>query len=163
MCYLTHHEMTDLDSIEKQQFEDEYALTFFKKMFTSRSHFGNFLRLTKYSIWSIFFRKWKVEDITVEEASEKYDKGELFFVDVREAPDFESVHIEGSINLKISKIKRELDLIPKDKEIAVLCYGGGVSQAAVKTLLKKGYNAKNLKGGMVRWALDVNTDFLEFL
>jgi rhodanese-related sulfurtransferase len=38
-----------------------------------------------------------------------------------------------------------------------------VSQAAVKTLLKKGYKAKNLKGGMVRWALDVNTDFLEFL
>ncbi len=155
--------MTDLDSIEKQKFENEYALTFFRKMFTNRYNFGNFLRYTKYSIWSIFFRRWKVEDITVEEASEKYSKGELFFVDVRDTTDFESVHIEGSINLKINKIEKNLDLIPKDKEIAVLCYGGGVSQAAVKTLLKKGYNAKNLKGGMVRWALDVNTEFLELL
>jgi rhodanese-related sulfurtransferase len=98
-----------------------------------------------------------------EEAKEKYDKGELFFVDVRDAPDFESVHIEGSINLGISKLNKNLNLIPKDKEVAVLCYGGGLSQAAVKTLLKKGYNAKNLKGGMIRWALYINTDFLELL
>jgi hypothetical protein len=47
---LTNLEMNDLDSIEKQKFEDEYALTFFKKMFTNRHNFGNFLRYMKYSI-----------------------------------------------------------------------------------------------------------------
>jgi rhodanese-related sulfurtransferase len=151
-----------MNDIEK--LEEEYGLKFFKKMFSNRYNFVNFIRYTKYSIGKKFTRKRKVQDLTVQEAKEKYDRGDLVFLDVREPSDYESANIKGSINMEVGKIKKNLTQLPGDKEIGVLCYGGGVSQVVVKLLLKKGFhNSKNIKGGMIRWALEIDQDLLGLL
>ena len=67
--------------------------------------------------------------------------------------------IEGSINFPLFD-ENDMSTLPLDKEIVVMCYGGGASLTVAKKLIENGFNAKNVKGGIMRYALDVDTDLL---
>lgn len=95
--------------------------------------------------------------ISVIEAREKVDRGELVILDIRGARDFRKARIEGSINIEFSDILANLTQIPKAKEVGVMCYGGGASELVTLFLLKQDYpNVRNVDGGIVRWALEVD-------
>jgi rhodanese-related sulfurtransferase len=61
--------------------------------------------------------------------------------------------IDGIIHIPVQELERrvnELDTY-KDKEIAVICRSGNRSKAGTAILLKHGFNAKNVLGGMIEY------------
>ena len=70
---------------------------------------------------------------------------EAILVDVREAAEFDSGHIEGAVNVPLSII-RSAEL-PKDKPIFLYCLRGSRSRQAAGILKKMGYaNVKSIGG-----------------
>ncbi len=62
-------------------------------------------------------------------------------------------HINNSILIPLSEIDEryiELNLF-KNKPIYVVCKSGGRSSSAAKKLISYGFNAINVKGGMMAW------------
>lgn len=69
-------------------------------------------------------------------------------IDVREPEEFNDGHVEGSLNIPLSKILEDLKSLPFDKneELVLYCNSGRRSQLAINTLQKNGY--KNLVNGI---------------
>jgi len=81
-----------------------------------------------------------------------------FVISVR-APDAYALgHIEGAINIPWKTIAQEANLerIPSDRDIVVYCYTGHTGGLATTVLNVLGYNAKNMKFGMVAWTKDAD-------
>ena len=88
---------------------------------------------------------------TMEQFKEKLknDK-ELIVLDVRTPEEVAGGKIENSINIPVQVLEQrinELDIY-KNKEIVVICRTQNRSSAAVNILVKNGYNAKYVLGGM---------------
>ena len=88
--------------------------------------------------------------ITPEELEE--DKGEYFLLDIRSKDAFEEGHIEGSENIFWQDLLKEdnLDKLPKDKTIVLICYVGHTASQMLLALRLLGYDAVALKFGMGR-------------
>lgn len=76
-------------------------------------------------------------------------KEKINIVDVRTSIEFITGHIKGAKNFPLN----EIDNFNKNfnEEIYVICQSGMRSKTATKKLLKKGYKAINVKGGMNAW------------
>jgi glyoxylase-like metal-dependent hydrolase (beta-lactamase superfamily II)/rhodanese-related sulfurtransferase len=95
--------------------------------------------------------------ITVEQLKAKLDKGDRpFILDVREASEFRTANIGGTL-IPINEIpKRFAELDPK-QEIVVHCHHGGRSQRVVEFLYDKGFsNVRNLVGGIDAWSVKID-------
>lgn len=98
----------------------------------------------------------KFEEITVDEAYQVFtgDKDYLF-IDVRSEDEYNTMHIEGAINIPVSAIYSRLGEIPKDSLIIVYCDGSscGRSSNAASILIDSGYTQIfNLVGkGIHEW------------
>jgi rhodanese-related sulfurtransferase len=81
-------------------------------------------------------------------------------VSVRGADHYALGHIPGAINIPWSKIAdpENLAKLPTDKQIVVYCYTGHTGQVAATVLKVLGYDAVNLKYGMMGWT--ANDDVL---
>ena len=81
------------------------------------------------------------------------DKGMAMLVDVRETSEYEQEHIRGSMLVPLSVF--DPDLFPRitGKKLVIHCAVGKRSAAAIKQLLKAGYEppAINLEGGIKAW------------
>lgn len=77
----------------------------------------------------------------------------VVFLDVRNDKERKQSVIKGSYHIPVTDIKeRGLELKKfKDAEIICYCQTGSRSLNAASKLLKMGYNASNLSGGMLRW------------
>jgi len=73
-------------------------------------------------------------------------------LDVRQPEEFRTGHIVGAKLIPLGELNRHLKDLPKDKEIVCVCATGSRSRSATKMLLRAGYNAINMKGGMTSWA-----------
>lgn len=88
-------------------------------------------------------------------------KDKLFLLDIRKAEDFTKVgHIEGAtrVDFNALAVPDNLKLLPKDKQIVVICYTGNTAGQAVTMLKMLGYDAVVLKYGMVGWAPGADRD-----
>jgi LPXTG-motif cell wall-anchored protein len=76
-----------------------------------------------------------------------------FILSVRSAEHYALGHIPGAINIPYKTIAKPENLakLPKDKQILVYCYTGHTGQIATTILNLLGYNAVNLKFGMMGW------------
>ena len=97
------------------------------------------------------------KSITPQELKEKITLREpLTLLDVREPEEFEICHIDGSILTPFSEISDHLPDFNKDDEYVVICKQGARSEEALKLMKKKGFvNLKNLDGGIMKWAKDI--------
>lgn len=84
-------------------------------------------------------------------------ENKAIIVDVREVEEIMSGKIKGSKEIPLSlmtsdkvRFEKELELLPKDKEILVYCRSGRRSGIVGTKLKEKGYNVKNL-GGFTDW------------
>jgi len=80
------------------------------------------------------------------------EKGDsLFILDVR--PDFmyKNGHIPGSVNVPLPTLVDNLNQIPKDKTVAVVCSLDTNSAFAVSVLQMLGYEAWIVEGGVPGW------------
>jgi rhodanese-related sulfurtransferase len=84
------------------------------------------------------------------------DTNDPFIISVRGADDYAVGHIEGAINIPWKTIAQADNLarIPSDRDIVVYCYTGHSGGLATTVLNTLGYNARNMKFGMVAWTKD---------
>jgi rhodanese-related sulfurtransferase len=73
-------------------------------------------------------------------------------LDVRQPEEFRTGHIIGAKLIPLGELGQRLEELPNDKEIVCVCASGSRSSSATKMLLGKGYNAVNMKGGMLGWS-----------
>jgi rhodanese-related sulfurtransferase len=94
--------------------------------------------------------------MSVAELKEKLQSDTTFVIlDVRTPPELESSlgKIDGVINIPLHDLEGRLNELEayKDYQIAVICKIGIRSGRATKILIKNGFNAKNVLGGMTEY------------
>jgi rhodanese-related sulfurtransferase len=85
----------------------------------------------------------------------------LVFLDVRNPHELENKslgHIDGVLNIPLPELENRLGELDefKDNDIAVICRSGRRSGTATDLLVKNGFNAVNVLGGMVQYRATEN-------
>jgi rhodanese-related sulfurtransferase len=79
----------------------------------------------------------------------------LIILDVRRAAELSGPlgQIDGVINIPIQELESRISELEqhKDKNIAVICRSGNRSGRGTSLLRSKGYNSKNVLGGMIEY------------
>ena len=79
-----------------------------------------------------------------------WDGGEMEFVlDVRTPPELELESVPGAVNIPLQELRERLNELPRDREIHIVCRSGQRSYYATRILNQKGFNARNISGGML--------------
>lgn len=96
-----------------------------------------------------------IEQITTDQLAEILNTAEqenIFYVDVREPHEFNEGHIKEMMNLPLSQLESNYQLIPKDKKVVIICRSGNRSLQAANILKDLGYSdLVNVQGGMLDW------------
>ena len=89
-----------------------------------------------------------MKEITFNDFYQLYQNEQLSLVDVREAEEFETLHLEGAQNLPLSQLADIYDQLDKDLLHYVICKSGMRSARACQFLAEQGYDVINVQGGM---------------
>ncbi|MDA8346653.1 MAG: rhodanese-like domain-containing protein [Thermaerobacter sp.] len=94
-----------------------------------------------------------VGQITADELSRMLQEGRTpRLIDVREAWEFNSGHIEGSEHIPLSQFGQRYGELQQDEPMVFVCASGARSGEAVQFLYRLGYRqVSNLVGGMAAW------------
>ena len=85
--------------------------------------------------------------IAAADAKPLIEAGDVTFVDVRQAADYDTAHVDGAINIPFGK-GMDFSALPTDQQIIVTCYTGQTAGQTVAVLRALGYDAWSLKSGM---------------
>jgi rhodanese-related sulfurtransferase len=79
-----------------------------------------------------------------------------FILSVRSPEHYALGHIPGAVNIPWKQLAKEENLakLPTDRPIVTYCYTGHTGQVSATALNLLGYDATNLKYGMMGWTLD---------
>jgi rhodanese-related sulfurtransferase len=97
--------------------------------------------------------KTQIKEICPTTAQEWVKNGALL-IDVREKDEVAqlSYDVPNIINIPLSEFEERFTEIPKDRDVVIVCKGGGRSLRATAFLLKHGYtNVVNMQHGIARW------------
>jgi rhodanese-related sulfurtransferase len=92
-----------------------------------------------------------VPEVGPADASARISAGEAMALDIRERDEFAAGRISGAVHIPLSELVMRQDEIPEDVAIVAVCRSGGRSAYATEMLVKAGYTAENLAGGMQAW------------
>jgi adenylyltransferase/sulfurtransferase len=97
-------------------------------------------------------------DITPSELHQQLTSGaDCVVIDVREPHEWNAGHLEQAQHIRLSEIPNRLAEIPRDRDVIMVCRSGARSENARQFLAHNGYTrVKNMVGGMMRWARDVD-------
>jgi adenylyltransferase/sulfurtransferase len=98
-------------------------------------------------------------DITPTELAELLSRNEaVVLIDVREPYEWSVGHLDAAQHIPLQQVPQRLADIPKDRDVVMICRTGARSEHARAFLASHGYaRVKNLVGGMMRWARDVDS------
>lgn len=101
-----------------------------------------------------------INSITPIDLKERLDNGEdIVVIDVRNPWELEITQVDFAENIVMDELPQNLDQIPKDKPVILICRSGGRSRMAGNFLVSKGWdenNLFNLEGGILGWAEEVD-------
>lgn len=91
--------------------------------------------------------------LSLEKAYEMVKKDEILIIDLRPEDEFNSNHIEKSINIPMKTLEDRINEIPKNKEIILYCRGRncGSANLASKYLNERGFKAYSLNQSYYDW------------
>jgi sulfur-carrier protein adenylyltransferase/sulfurtransferase len=114
--------------------------------------------ITRLIDYEEFCNRMTETDITPSEVAARLAAGEpLVLVDVRENHEWNTGHLPSAQHIPLGQLGKRIDEIPRDAEIVMICRSGGRSAHAQAMLKQAGFaKVKNLVGGMMRWARDVD-------
>lgn len=74
-------------------------------------------------------------------------------LDVRTRTEWSQGHIAGALNVPISELRSRLDALrfDRDRAVVAICLSGHRSIPAVRFLIRQGFRAQQLQGGMLAW------------
>ncbi|HLI34524.1 MAG TPA: rhodanese-like domain-containing protein [Terriglobia bacterium] len=89
--------------------------------------------------------------------SESLQAGEnIFLLDCREPWEYESASIAGSVLIPMGSIPQNLDKIPSDRPVVVICHSGMRSLDVAFWLRQQGIQARSLSGGIDQWSQEID-------
>ncbi len=94
-------------------------------------------------------------ELSVTEAKQLRDAAadRTVLIDVREPYELEICRIEGAEHIPMRQIPEQLDRLPRNKHLLVLCHGGARSRRVTEFLRARGFPAvSNVTGGIEAWA-----------
>ncbi len=91
--------------------------------------------------------------LSVEEVQAKLGdkKNGPLIVDVRQPDEHREGVINGARLIPLDKLSAQMDKLPKDRQIICVCRSGARSGSAARKLSSAGYDALNMRGGMMAW------------
>lgn len=83
----------------------------------------------------------------------------LIMLDVRESFELDICRLKGALHIPMSLVPSNIDKLPKNQELVVLCHHGIRSAQIVGYLKQNGFdNVHNLDGGIHAWAMEVDNN-----
>ena len=107
---------------------------------------GQLLRLTKEDFITLV-KEPVLQYVDYDEAQLKVQEGAVW-LDVRDADVYQEGHIDESNNIPFFSLRMKISVLKHDQLQLLVCENGRTSEAAAFLLLKFGFNALILKGGM---------------
>src|SRR5689334_8591397 len=92
-----------------------------------------------------------IPTVSVDQVPDPLPDG-LFVVDVREPVEWAHGRIDGSVHIPMSELVERIEELPHDQQVLVVCKVGGRSAQVTQYLVRSGYEAVNLDGGLLEWA-----------
>lgn len=87
-----------------------------------------------------------------QDAYSLYQKGDTFFLDVREQSEWDEFHAPNTTLIPLSELAARVNEVPKDKPIVVVCRSGNRSDQGRDILKQAGYtNVTSMDGGLKTW------------
>jgi adenylyltransferase/sulfurtransferase len=147
------------------------ALTLEQNIFKIRNHnrrseiltlidYDEFCGISDEKNKSLETNKTTMKEVTVQELKAMMDSGADFqLIDVREPHEFEVCNLGGEL-IPQGQIPQNVDKVSKNKQVIIHCRSGARSGNMVQWLEKNhGHqNLYNLKGGILAWAREIDTD-----
>lgn len=101
------------------------------------------------NLFSRLFNSKPIKQMDV--ASLNKGKAKYLLLDVRQPGEYRQSHIKGAKLIPLNQLGRHMQELPAGREIVCVCSTGNRSRAAARKLTTAGFNAVNLRGGMVAW------------
>lgn len=98
----------------------------------------------------VMLRAGGIPEIDAADAAERLAAGALA-LDVREDDEWEAGRIEGSLHIPLGELGARQAEIPGDRPIVCVCRSGSRSAAVTDALVRAGFEAENLAGGLKAW------------
>jgi len=97
--------------------------------------------------------KDSLEPVSVDDLADRMRSGLVTIVDVRPQEEYAAGHLPGAIHVPLADIEKNLDALPRDREIVAYCRGPFcvLSFEAVAQLRKHGFSARRLETGYPEW------------
>ncbi len=89
-------------------------------------------------------------EISVQQAYRLYQQG-YFLLDVRTQEEWDSIHVPNAKLIPLDQLPQRLQELPKDQPILVICRSGNRSQTGRDILLRNGFDATSVQGGIRAW------------
>ncbi|WP_321295226.1 rhodanese-like domain-containing protein [Marinifilum fragile] len=100
----------------------------------------------------------KNEFTPLEIIQEMEKRRDMMMIDVCEPVEVKICHIENARHIPMGEIPAKIDELPKDKDLVVFCHMGVRSKQVMNYLRKNGFTrVYNLKGGIDRWSVEVDS------
>ncbi|MCY1692379.1 rhodanese-like domain-containing protein [Exiguobacterium sp. SL14] len=110
------------------------------------------LLVVGYLAYKMFAPTKGVKQVSTTELKPLLNDRKRFYLDVRTPAEFKGNHIKGFKNIPLQTLNSQLNQIPKDKEVLVICQSGMRSKQAIKVLKKAYYtDVTEVRGGMNAW------------
>lgn len=95
----------------------------------------------------------EVPEIEPDEAWKALEDGDAVLLDVREPEELDEVAIPNATHIPLGELSADLDDLPQDRDLLVICRSGVRSAYATHFLLQSGFaRARNVAGGVIAWA-----------
>ena len=102
-------------------------------------------------------------EISVSALKEKIDTKENFILlDVREKKELDICALKFARHIPMEYIPNILPELDKHVPIVVMCHTGGRSLVVCRYLVRQGYNAVNLVGGIDAWAKEIDPRLTQY-
>jgi len=89
-------------------------------------------------------------EISVDELVPLLEQGQPI-IDVREPDEYAGGHVPGVRLVPLGTVPDEVDSLPQDRTVYVICHSGARSLRAADYLLSVGVNAVSVAGGTSAW------------
>ncbi|MBT2207160.1 MULTISPECIES: rhodanese-like domain-containing protein [Actinomadura] len=90
------------------------------------------------------------DDVPAVDAADVPQDG--YLLDVREQDEWDAGHAPAAVHIPMGQLSDRAAEIPRDQEVFVVCRSGGRSAQVTVALNQAGWLARNVDGGMKRWA-----------
>jgi rhodanese-related sulfurtransferase len=80
-------------------------------------------------------------------------------LDIREPHEVDMVSLQGALAIPMNAIPDNLEKLPKEGTLVIMCHHGPRSGSVTEWLREQGFdNAMNLAGGIHQWAVEIDPE-----